>query len=355
MKSALSLSSQQVQVAGLAAGAVPRRRPRLGFLGLGWIGRMRLQAIAATAPARIAVLADPNADALAAASGLAPDAVRTQDLDELLAHELDGIVIATPSARHAEQAVQALERGVAVFTQKPLARSGAEARRVLAAARAADRPLGVDYCYRYLAGVAPMRHAIRSGEIGDLFAVELSFHNAYGPDKPWFRELEQAGGGCLTDLGTHLLDLALWCLGEPKVETLHSRLFAAGRRLLPPLTQVEDYAALDIDLAGGAHLRVACSWDLHAGCDVIIEARFFGTRGAYWLRNQDGSYFDFVLERMSGTRAETIARYPDDWGGRALAHWIERLARGEGFDASAALERVPELIDRAYGRLAEAS
>jgi predicted dehydrogenase len=324
--------------------------PCLGFLGLGWIGRMRLAALAAAGGARLEALADSDAAALQEARATAPHARCVSGLDELLEQQLDGIVIATPSAMHAEQAIQALQRGVAVFCQKPLARTEIEARQVIAAARDSDRPLGVDYSYRYLNGMAQVRQGIQQGAIGKVFAAELTFHNAYGPDKAWFRDLRQSGGGCLTDLGTHLLDLALWCMDEPGVQQLQSRLFAHGRRLTPPLDQVEDYAALDIDLDNGAHLTATCSWNLHAGCDVVIGARFFGTDGAFALRNVNGSYFDFVVERMNGTRRETLATYPDDWGGRALQHWVERLQRGEGFDAGVDLARVPRLLDQAYGR-----
>jgi predicted dehydrogenase len=48
-----------------------------------------------------------------------------------------------------------------------------------------------------------------------VFAVDLVFHNAYGPDKPWFYDPELSGGGCVMDLGVHLVDLALWSLDFP--------------------------------------------------------------------------------------------------------------------------------------------
>ena len=291
---------------------------------------MRLEALAQSDTAEVCMLADRDRNALCEAGAAAPQAATATSLDELLEAELDGVVIATPSALHAEQSLRALRRGVAVFCQKPLARTAPEARAVIDAARRADLPLGVDYCYRHLNGMAQMRELIRSGALGRIFNVELVFHNAYGPDKPWFRDLAQAGGGCLMDLGPHLLDLALWCLDGPPVERLDSRLFAAGERLTPPLAQVEDYAVLNIDLAGGARVNISCSWNLHAGCDVIIGARFYGSDGACVLRNVPGSYYDFVIERLTGTGRETLATYPDAWGGRALLAWTQRLAQRRG-------------------------
>jgi predicted dehydrogenase len=325
-------------------------RPRLGFLGLGWIGRMRLASVAEEGCAEIHALADPDPCALGEARRIAPEAASFASLESMLECDLDGVVIATPSALHAGQAIQALTRGVAVFCQKPLARTADEAREVVAAAQQSDRPLGVDYCYRHVRGVPEIRDAILRGDLGSVFAAELVFHNAYGPDKPWFRDLEQAGGGCLMDLGTHLLDLALWCLGDPPVLTLKSRLFANGELLSPPFVEVDDYAALDIDLAGGSHLTLTCSWNLHAGRDAIIEARFFGTRGSMALHNLNGSYYDFAVERMTGTATRTISGDPDAWGGRALLAWVGELAGGAGFDDRQGFIKVPRLLDRAYGR-----
>src|SRR5215212_8605598 len=96
--------------------------------------------------------------------------------EELLTSDLDGIVIATPSALHADQAIAALERGVAVFCQKPLARTGPETRAVIGAARAADRLLGVDLSYRHTSAMRAVRDLVTSGQIGHVRAVELVFH-----------------------------------------------------------------------------------------------------------------------------------------------------------------------------------
>ncbi|HET9730647.1 MAG TPA: Gfo/Idh/MocA family oxidoreductase, partial [Acidimicrobiia bacterium] len=136
-------------------------RPRLGFLGVGWIGRHRMHAIAESGAATVAAVADASPEmAREACSGLDTRPEVSGCLDELLDHDLDGIVIATPSALHAEQAIAALERGVAVFCQKPLARTVDETRRVVEAARAADRLLGVDLSYRHTAAMCAIRDLV---------------------------------------------------------------------------------------------------------------------------------------------------------------------------------------------------
>src|SRR5687768_10005970 len=95
-------------------------KPRIGFLGTGWIGRHRLEAIARSDAGEIMAIADPVRELAARGTSVAPEAVLLSSLEELLELPLDGVVIATPSALHAEQAIAALGRGMAVFCQKPL-------------------------------------------------------------------------------------------------------------------------------------------------------------------------------------------------------------------------------------------
>lgn len=330
----------------------PAPRPaRLGFLGVGWIGRHRLEAIRASGAGEVVAIADPSPAAAAEAARGAPGAAVVDGLDALLADgRLDGVVIATPSALHAEQAIRALDRGRAVFCQKPLGRTAAEVRRVVDAARAADRLLGVDLSYRHVAGMDRVRGLVASGALGEVYAVQLVFHNAYGPDKAWFYDPQQSGGGCVMDLGIHLVDLALWTLGFPEVHEVCASLRAGGRRVRGRANGlVEDHAAAQLELSSGASVQLACSWRLPAGRDCVIEAAFYGTKGGAALRNVNGSFYDFEVERTEGTRREVLAAPPDAWGGRAAVAWARALAAGGRFDPE--IERIVEVaatLDRIY-------
>lgn len=324
-------------------------KPRIGFLGTGWIGRSRMEAILATGAVEAAAVADPSAECLEAARALAPDAQVVDGLDGLLELGLDGVVIATPSALHAEQSIRALEAGAAVFCQKPLGRIAAEVEAVVAAARAADRLLAVDLSYRFTEGMAQIAPLVRDGSLGKVHAIDLTFHNAYGPDKAWFYDPAQSGGGCVMDLGVHLVDLALWTLGWPEVERVEANLLAGGAPLQPGTC--EDYAVATLTLAGGAVVRLACSWRLQAGREAVISAEFYGAHGGAALHNVGGSFYDFTAERFSGTSSQLLAEPPDAWGGRAAANWARRLAAGERFDAEAErLVDVARVLDRVYGR-----
>jgi predicted dehydrogenase len=327
------------------------RKPRLGFVGVGWIGWHRMKALAESGRVDVCAIVEPQREFARRAHALAPAAEIVSSLRQLVSSDIDGVMIATPSALHSEQTVMALEHGRAVFCQKPLGRNQEETRRAIDRARSANRLLKVDLCYRHLAGIRAIRALVQGGELGNVFSIELAFHNAYGPDKPWFYDPKLSGGGCLIDLGIHLVDLALWLLDFPPVERVSGRLFAKGRPCAGRDVDIEDFACATVGLRTGATVNLACSWNAHAGRDAVIEVAVYGTKGGARLRNVDGSFYDFVAESCVGTSRKILAGPPDDWGGRAAMEWLDQLCaeNGNRFDPSIAhLSSVAEVLDRIY-------
>jgi predicted dehydrogenase len=323
---------------------------RLGFVGLGWIGRKRLDAIARHAHVQVAAVGDVDPARLQDAARAHPDAIAVDTVEQILDCDLDGVVIATPNGAHARQAIACLQRGVSVFCQKPLAIDGTATGRVVAAARAADRLLGVDFCYRHVQGMSALRERILAGALGQITHIDLKFHNAYGPDKAWCRDRVQSGGGCLLDLGVHLIDLARWLQGLPAMRVSSSHLYCDGRKLPTADAGVEDHACAELIQSNGAVVRLACSWNAHAGRDAVIGAEIFGTHGGAAWRNVNGSFFDFTVDMFHGTARERLGSYPDDWGTRALEAWVARLSLDPRFDCEAVqFAATAALIDGIYG------
>jgi predicted dehydrogenase len=332
-----------------AAAAQAGRALRIGFVGLGWIGRTRLDAVSAAEDVEIAALADSDPTKLDLAHALHPQAHAARDLESMLACDLDGIVIATPSGLHAEQAIACLSHGVPVFCQKPLAVNAEAAQAVIDVAAGVNRLLGVDFCYRHVRGMAELRRRIADGALGEILAIDLTFHNAYGPDKAWAFNRGLSGGGALLDLGVHLLDLALWLQSAASMRVSSSRLFAQGRALTARAEDIEDMAYAELRQSNGAIVRLACSWHAHTGRDAVIAVEVFGSRGGVAWRNVNGSFYDFTLDVFQGRTRERIGAPPDEWGPRALSAWLARLRVDSGFDEDARLfVSSARLIDEIY-------
>jgi predicted dehydrogenase len=309
-----------------------------------------MEVLAKSGAAVVSAICDPTEKMVRAALEAAPGATIAATMEELFDGDLDGVVIATPSALHAEQTLAALERNLSVFCQKPLGRNAAEVKEVVDAARARGRLLGVDLSYRRTEALMKVKELIASGALGHVHALDLVFHNAYGPDKPWFYERALSGGGCLIDLGLHLVDAALWLLDAAGVEWASGRLFRQGRPFSPEEDGVEDHAIAELAMTGDRVARIACSWKLHAGQDAVIRIDAYGTEGGACMRNVGGSFYDFVAEHWVGTSTNVLASPPDAWGGRALIAWAEQLARGESLSLLEARSFVQsaEVLDALY-------
>lgn len=199
---------------------------------------------------------------------------------------------------------------------------------------------------------------VQAGELGRIFSLELVFHNAYGPDKPWCFDPSLAGGGALMDLGVHLIDLAFWLLDDPPLRRVRGGVFRQGERLslgrLTPKGEacVDDFASGWLDLSEGDTVAsLAVSWNAHAGKDCVIRATVFGTGGGAEFRNVGGSFYDFELERFSGRSGQVVTRESRDWLGRAALDWARRLGESNRFDPEIERSvRVSEVVDGIYGR-----
>ena len=325
-----------------------QRLPRLAFVGVGWIGIHRLESIAEAGVAKVAAVCDVRAPQHEAIAGIP----FFDSYEDMLEQSFDGVVIATPNALHAEQAIAALQVGMPVFCQKPLGRNAYETANVVKAAHAADCLLGVDLSYRFIPGMQRIREVIRGGELGRVFAVDLKFHNGYGPDKPWFFDRRMAGGGCLLDLGIHLLDLACWSIESDEITEAQARRFSKGELITSADQDVEDYAAVELRTLDDVVINLQCSWNLNLGMEAQIELAFYGTKGGAALRNVNGSFFDFKAEQFTGTTSKSLSTAEDSgwkWGGLAAIDWCRRLAVDPTFDPGiSSIVTVAEVIDRIY-------
>jgi len=326
--------------------------PRLAFAGTGWIGLNRLSSLVREEICIPAGINDPDVGNAARAAMAAPGAKIFNSFEELLNSKPDGVVIASPNSLHADQCIMALKRGIPVFCQKPLARDARESKKVIDAARENNLLLGVDLSYRHSDGINKIYRLAHEKELGKIFAADLVFHNAYGPDKAWFYNPELSGGGCLIDLGIHLADLALWIMDFPRIKFIRSVLLSKSRRVTDISVQTEDYVTAQLETVEGCVIRLTCSWNLDAGKDADINASFYGTNASATFYNVNGSFYDFESALCHGTSQTIISSPPDDWGGRALIKWVKRLSVDKTFDNEInSYLMVAETIDRIYGKV----
>ncbi len=131
---------------------------------------------------------------------------------------VDGVIIALPNYLHAPVALEFLKRSIPVLVEKPIALNVQEAEAMIEASDARRVPLQVGLMRRYCQGARLVKRFIDEGWLGVLQSFSLEWGVVYNwPVLSGYAfKKEQSGGGLLMDMGSHLLDLLMWWLGEPK-------------------------------------------------------------------------------------------------------------------------------------------
>ncbi len=222
---------------------------------------------------------------------------RFTDYRELFASgEIDMVSIALPNSLHAPVSIAALEAGLHVLCEKPLAENVAAGQKIVDAAAGASSKFMICFNRRYRPDVRWMKQALDAGQLGRVYQVKAGWVRETGiPARTgWFTSKQMAGGGPLIDLGVHILDLVLWLLDYPEPLTISGDVQAnfgprsqkvwhtPGSRLTS--YQVEDSATAFIRLADGISLNLETSWASHGrpGMDDFYLT-LLGTEGTIEL------------------------------------------------------------------------
>ncbi|MET3806372.1 putative dehydrogenase [Nakamurella sp. UYEF19] len=346
-------------------------RLRVGVVGLGWAGQQHLDAYQAIDGVEVIGLAGKETQLLAdlgerhAVPGL------FEGWEELLAlPDLDAVSVAVPTFLHAPITIAALERGLHVLSEKPIARDAAEGRKMVEAARKAGRVLDVAFNHRRREDIGKLKEIIVSGELGRPYYAKASWLRRSGIPGlgSWFTSRELAGGGPLADIGVHVLDYALYLLGEPKVVAVsavtYSELGPRGRGGSGRATadtskskfEVEDFASAFLRLEGGATLLIEAGWASYRAPEDLIDFTVYGTDGGAELRvDATTAGSGGTVKVFTEANGENTDRVVDGGPGRAHRQVVEEfveVVRGDpagwsAHDGSLALSRA-EIIDAAY-------
>jgi len=240
--------------------------------------------------------------------------------DAVVRDDVDAVVVATPNAQHHEVAIAAARAGKHVLTDKPMARTTAEADAMIAVADEHAVVLVPFQNTRFMAPFVAAHDAVTAGRVGDVTGLRTAFGHggpqAWAPNATWFFDKELAGGGCLIDLGVHVIDLVRYVTSDDIVEV--------GALLNGDADGVEVDAQLLVRFRRGAIGTVHASWSSRSGPDhqltvVGTEGTLhLDTRAALTLYPIDGerervalphatsSPLDEFLAAVRGERAPTV-------------------------------------------------
>ncbi len=311
------------------------RRLGIAIIGYGGVGRLHGLAWRAipfhyglpSDTTRIVGVSRRHAESAEQAAREAGCAVSATDYHDLLTRQdVDVADVCLPNVHHAEAIAAAAAAGKHVYCEKPLAMSVAESRRLVHTVEQAGVKAQVGFNFRFFPAITRARQLIGEGFLGRVFSFRGCFYRSsyVNPDKPlsWRLRKHIAGGGALFDLGSHVLDLIYYLLGEfeavlATMETLIAERPVAAGALEHGPVDVDDLAILQLRMAGGALGTVEVS-RMGTGATNDLAIEIYGERGALrfaadqpsWLHVFDTRDPDQPQGGLSGFRkVQAVGRY----------------------------------------------
>jgi predicted dehydrogenase len=305
----------------------PTDSVRVGVIGLGFGGETALKCYRQLPNVEIVALAGMEEDKLHALGETYNIPHLYRYYEELLARDdLDAVSVAVPNYLHRPVAVAALERGLHVLCEKPLARTGEEAEAIVQAAIQAKRVLQVVFNHRHRGDVDILKRYIDEGKLGHIYYAKAYWMRRRGIPGAgtWFGNKEKSGGGPLIDLGVHALDMALHLLDEPEVVTVTASTYdeigkrglgidsAAQKSGTGNTFNVEDLATAFMRLSNGATLLLEASWATHSAVSDDFGVILYGTEGGAEIHVKNHSTVDTlrIYTDVAGAPSEIRPQIP---------------------------------------------
>lgn len=330
---------------------MPKKEIRIGLIGFGAMGKTHAYAVQ-NLPffftdldfrARIVGVATTNA---ARAKKIAEDYGFSRFTDDPMAligaKDIDVIDICTPNSSHAQLAAKALAAGKHIYCEKPLCDNYADAKRIAELAAASGKVCTVVFNNRYLCAVARARQLIEQGRIGRIlqFRFEYLHDSCTDPQKPagWKQDRALCGaGGVLFDLGSHVLDLAVWLCGRFSTIASHAQIAfptRIGSDGAAWQTNAPECFDMTVTTKDGA-VGTLCASKLATGTNDDLNFAIYGERGAIRFSLMEPNFLQFYdATRPAGalgaergfTRIECVGRYAPPAGAfpspKASVGWL---------------------------------
>jgi predicted dehydrogenase len=247
----------------------------------------------------------------------------TTSVESLLSRDdVDVVDVCTPNFAHSEIILAALRAGKNVIVEKPLALNVTEAQRIADVTAAAKGRLGMIFNYRFVPALILAHKMIADGALGAIYHFQFDYlHTGYqNPNRPlsWKLRRAQSGGGALVDLGSHIIDLARYLLGEFAEVTATTRTYVKDR---PVSANASERAPVDVDDAAWlqAKMQNGAQGTLFAtrfatGAADELKVEIYGERGALKFSLEDANvlnYFDAQAKAATQgwTRIQTGSQY----------------------------------------------
>ena len=299
---------------------------RFGLIGAGKIGQLRARTLREDPDTSLVAVLDPTRDAAVRAAANTGARI-CATLDEFLGVPMDAVIVSSPIHLHEEACVRAFAAGCHVLCEKPLANSVESARRIVDAALAAGRALGVGFNLRYYPSVAFVKDVVESGRIGQLDHLRIfGGHDGLSNfSVDWQYRAPVSGGGAMWDVGIHMTDVARFLMEEI------TEVYGVLSDTVWNIAGSEDNAVAVFRNPAGLPAAYQATWTEWRGYQFYVEA--YGNKGMVRGAYAPMQNLLVTQDAPGATRRTERKRYPEimvreklfTWQSTALLSFKEEL------------------------------
>ena len=340
------------------------KKLRIGLVGAGNIAKAHLNAYKNVANAEIVAVCDIDEKVLKATAeqfGIAK--AYTSETDMIRNEELDAVDVCVWNCNHASCSIEALNAGLHVLCEKPMATCAEEAKAMIEAAQKNNKLLMIGFVLRFGDEAKIAKDFIDNDYLGDIYYSKATYLRRHGAPGGWFTDKSRSAGGPVIDLGVHVIDLTRYLMGRPKALSV----FASTENRLKnrpylktsvgwkpdgackeDIYDVEDFAVALIKYEGGKTTLLETSYSLNG--ETVTKKELFGTKGGVDLNGQKLKIYtevnDFLADITPVTSNYNESR---DMFEAEMEHFVDCALNGTECIASAedGLE-VMKILDAIY-------
>ena len=275
------------------------KKLRIGLVGAGNIANTHLDSYAKNPNAQVVAICDINEDRLNETADKYGIEKRFSNIEDMLKNtELDAADVCVWNCAHASCSIAALNAGLDVLCEKPMAMNAAEAQAMADAAKKNNRLLMIGFVTRFSDQARIAKDFIDSGNLGEIYYSKATYLRRHGNPGGWFSDKSRSGGGPVVDIGVHPLDLTRYLMGNPKPISVYAVItdrlreehkhlktnvnwFPKGADPLTDINDIETAGTALITYEDGKSTLLECSYELHQDVDSGATGRtIYGTKGA---------------------------------------------------------------------------
>lgn len=340
------------------------KKLRIGLVGAGNIAKTHLEAYKNVEDAEIVAICDIDPTVLAAtAQKYGITKTYTSETEMLANEELDAADVCVWNCNHASCSIEALNAGLHVLCEKPMAMNAAEAQQMIDAAKQNDRLLMIGFVLRFGDETRIIKDFIDHDYLGDIYYSKATYLRRHGAPGGWFTDKSRSGGGPVIDLGVHVIDLTRYLMGRPKAvsvfASVENRLknrpylktsvgWKPDNATPEDLYDVEDFAVALIKYEDGKTTLLETSYSLNG--EEVTKKELYGTKGGVNMQGAETKIYTEVNGFLADVTPKTYNYiYSADMFTAEMAHFVDCALHGTPCIACAedGLE-VMKILDAVY-------